>query len=103
MGRHRGGPMSGIIERVAQAICLAQSWMLPWDEIPAEAQDRMRNVARAAIQAMREPTEDELTSAVKEAVQVHGLHPDQQYYPTAGFVRIAFQSVIDAALSDKST
>lgn len=63
--------MSEMAERVAKAICAAQSWMLPWDEIPAEAQDGMRNVARAAIAAMREPTDKMVEAGLAKTFAVY--------------------------------
>lgn len=90
--------MSEMIERAARAIEKHQ--LDDGGPCCLYSADLRLEIARTVIAALREPTDEELSMAVKEAVQAHGLYPDQQYYLTVGIVRIAYQSVIDKALGD---
>jgi hypothetical protein len=51
--------MSEMVERVARAIYAAgkDDYAWPWDELNETRKEGVRDVARAAIAAMREPTE----------------------------------------------
>jgi hypothetical protein len=51
--------VSELIEQVAQAICVGLGWL--WDDpwhTTGDTQERCRTAARAAIEALREPTEE---------------------------------------------
>ncbi len=50
--------MSEMIERVAKALYLWQEGKSDWDAAEPESKEDAREAARAAIEAMREPTED---------------------------------------------
>jgi hypothetical protein len=54
--------MSEMIERVARAI-YEDAWGIEWPPEPAGEADEYRRGARAAIEAMREPTEAMLSAA----------------------------------------
>jgi len=87
--------MSEMIERVAEAIWDARierggpgRTLMPWPLYP-EA-DWCRATARAAIEAMREPTEKMLEA---------GDLPGWDDYVTAGLSKEIWQAMIDAALN----
>lgn len=62
--------MNEMIERVARAI---EATMFAPHELPlaAELHERYRETARAAIEAMREPTEAQLSAAVPEPTHLY--------------------------------
>lgn len=74
-----------MVERVARAIARAEPLCLPWDEISEIQKTLFRTAARAAIEAMREPTE-----AMVDATFVFANEPAAAVY----------NAMIDAALSE---
>lgn len=78
--------MSDMIERVARAIHSCEAWSSFW------SMDDARVLARAAIEAMREPTEGMLAAPLHEA---DGC--DAQYQTDADFAA-AWAAMIEAAL-----
>ena len=93
-----------MIERVAEAMWQAE-WAragnggrrrVPWPEIAPTDQDRYRFVARAAIEAMREPT-DEMVAA---CWPLH--HPWGANAPPAAERPDLFQTMTDLARADWS-
>ncbi len=115
--------MSDMIERVAEAIFLKEgrakdvAWvdadkvlaLVPvgsWRERQPPVTDYYRAIARAAIEAMREPTE-----AIVEAVQTEvDIWPEHNPKPAPNFVQFVsrdeavgiWQAGIDAALAEGS-
>jgi hypothetical protein len=64
--------MSEMVERVARAIFECEKWEFassdPYDEQPDGMKETFRGVARAAIAAMREPTEGTLAAWVNVGI-----------------------------------
>lgn len=99
--------MSGMIERVAKAMHEAlpvEPWdKIPWEELPDSGKDEYRTRSRAAIEAMRGPTEAMIDAG---GASVYG-HPREKAIEWAkedkfdGCVeeaREVFTAMIDAAL-----
>ncbi len=63
--------MSEMVERVAQAIWSARHPGLAWTSVPCVIKRSYRSGARAAIQAMREPTEEMIQAAWAEVLPGH--------------------------------
>lgn len=79
-----------MVERVARAInVLTMSWSDD-DEMVVRAQNKVREQARAAIEAMREPT-DEMVDA--------GYHRAKPYLGTETMAQ-AYRAMITAALGE---
>lgn len=94
--------MSEMVERVARAICAADDE--PWDELGETSEDNApfgysrqwyRGLARAAIAAMREPTEEMISG---EGVHEH-VHWDYSCYVCGG-AQEHWYAMIDAALKE---
>jgi hypothetical protein len=82
--------MSDMVERVARAIAAAGT-IVDWDEMSVACQEQFTKEARAAIEAMREPTEAMVDAAWASWEDVEG---------SKGFVG-AWQAMIDEALKQK--
>jgi hypothetical protein len=92
--------MSEMIERVAMGIHAqrANSRLTKWEDCSEEYRNGTRRDARAAIEAMREPT-DEMQSAgylnAEHSIEAVGdLAPAPESQP-----RLIWQAMIDAALA----
>ncbi|MGY2995426.1 hypothetical protein [Mesorhizobium sp. URHB0026] len=90
--------MNEMIERVARAICKESGQ--PWEASTVDYREICIGFARAAIEAMREPTEQMTKAACVEADK-HG------YYHTRGYFDVeeaeySWRAMIDAALSPAS-
>jgi hypothetical protein len=81
--------MDTMIERVARAICENQKGARDWDRIPKERKRDHIETARAAIEAMREPTEAVGREAFNHVVTDDWLD----------FLR-GYRAIIDAALEE---
>lgn len=81
--------MTTMIERVAQAIYEDRNGRgcIPWNRLPAAHKAPYLSDARAAIEAMREPTETMVAAALR-------LDPD-------GYVKGNWYFMIDAALKEE--
>jgi hypothetical protein len=109
--------MSTMIERVARAI-LAESLQIgntngDFDALPAEAQNVFTSFARAAIEAMREPTDKQLKATEAVVVgyddfacgdgtlflSIAGVHGREGFYDHA---KTAWHAMIDAALKEET-
>jgi hypothetical protein len=86
--------MSEMVERAAEAICDAEFGPGMW-AIPAHEQkfrDLYRVRARAAIEAMREPTDDMVDEGWRaKRAEIHDTAPEP---------RDAYRAMIDAALEE---
>ncbi len=82
--------MTDKLEEVARAICAEQG--RSWGAADASAHDRWRDLARAAIEAMREPTDEMCAAADSLDVVNKGVLITPTPYR-------AWQAMIDAALS----
>ena len=65
--------MTEMLERIARAISNARNDGMPWDEIPPRYKPVYFNAARAAVEAMREPT----TEMWRAYIIAHGYDPDE--------------------------
>jgi len=74
-----------VIEKVARAMCLESSGYDSWERTPVDIQEAWKKSAKAAIEAMREPSEKMVQAGIDE-----GLHKPGNWYP----------AMIDAALED---
>lgn len=83
------------IEEVARAIC-ATFYGSPWDETSNFRQGLCRDMARAAIEAMRAPT-PEITKAVCETLD--GPNKDKARARIGAWLE-AHHAAIDAALAE---
>lgn len=85
--------MSEMIERVAKAIFKDYDWSFapkaPFEEQELHLQEIFRNLAKAAIAAMREPTDAMVKAAWRRNDDNDGKEADRENW----------QSMIDAALS----
>ena len=96
--------MSEMIERVARAIALAalddetRSVVDPENWPVAESYCDM---ARAAIEAMREPTEAMIDAGVNAKRQNVDVYFDGATVPRKNVERVIYKDMIDAALSEK--
>lgn len=92
--------MNDMIERVAEALWSADAERChskrrePWSDVSESVKDDWRFNARAAIQAMREPT-DEMVSSGQSAGQ-----SVQPTYLTAESTIERWQAMVDTALSE---
>ncbi|MBU6408053.1 MAG: hypothetical protein KGS44_13145 [Alphaproteobacteria bacterium] len=75
-----------MVERVARAICRAAHPDMPWDRVI-----EFYPQARAAIAAMREPTQD---------MEFDGAHVLPDYDPGCEDAKACWQAMIDAALKE---
>jgi hypothetical protein len=88
--------MSEIVERVARAIYLVpvggreDPYAQRWDELREKHQDAFRAIARAAIEAMREPTE-----AMMAGVDCAG---EKAEWLSGKAWKVGWQAMIDEAL-----
>ena len=84
--------MSEMIERVAKALSEREG-SGPWEGglLGESGREMWRKTARAAIEAMREPTPDMIQSAIPEL-----LYDDQQ-----DCIGAAYTAMIDEALSER--
>jgi hypothetical protein len=87
---------SEMVERVARAI--AADWGLNW-EAPSLDRDAVMSAARAAIEAMRDPT-NRMVGASWNAVIVDGDAP-KGALSRKNICRARWQAMIDAALEGK--
>lgn len=81
--------MAAMIERVAQAIYEDRNGRgcIPWNKRPAAHKAPYLSDARAAIEAMREPTETMVTAGLRSGPE--------------GYVKGDWYFMIDAALKEK--
>lgn len=92
--------MSEIIERVARALHKRMAGgRVTWDELSLFSKAAARDVARAAILAMREPTEamvyEAMTTAYPTVKEAGGMLPQAKEA-----ARLEWQAMIDAALTE---
>lgn len=83
-----------MIERVAASIA-KNSEMYSWEEYSDDQKDKFRLTARAAIEAMREPTEAMLidgAAKIRNFTSVNGPYPR---------TRAVWLSMIDASLANR--
>lgn len=78
--------ISPMVERVAIAAYMATGLDTPWPDVTPEYKEMVYRVTRAAISAMREPTEAMLSAGNDEAHH-------------HGFVSPVWRAMIDAALA----
>jgi hypothetical protein len=90
--------MSGMVEKVARAIYAADEMefdaQIPWGDADAEVHSYWFDMARASIEAMREPT-DAMVDAVWTQPDSNGSQ-----YPIGGY-REQYRAMIDAALNEQ--
>lgn len=82
--------MSEMVERVAAAMVDADFDVDSWRHVDENMKDRLRAMARAAIAAMREPTEAMVASGLAENGRGAGTYED--------YTLDAWQAMIDEAL-----
>jgi hypothetical protein len=87
--------MSEMIDRVAKAICGASG--MRWDDMLSGARDQFRRDARAAIEAMREPTEA-MVKAAQEETYCHSWSSRGEHIEDP---EVAWTAMIDAALGEQ--
>lgn len=96
-----------IIERVAKEIFYQSRSMKGWDDSSESYRDKFRTMARAAIFALREPTEemvDGADDAFHETLQWYNGYNERsrispRSYASAPFSEAIWRSMIDSALS----
>lgn len=81
--------MTRMIERVARAICANDRENYEWDWLTEGGKAQFMAAAEAAIEAMREPT-DNMKSAVRKAGGVQAL----------AYANAAWPTMIEAALQE---
>lgn len=85
-----------MVERVARNIELhSRDWPYEWDALPLHVRETRRDQARAAIEAMREPTEAMLidgAAKIRNFTSVNGPYPR---------TRAVWLSMIDASLANR--
>jgi hypothetical protein len=94
-----------MVERVARAILAGHDWttdhepreVTGWDALPPDWQDAYRGMARAAIEAMRNPTKRMRMAAC--AAMSPGKRPTQKVVSNPAKHAIRYRAMIDAALS----
>ena len=111
--------MIGMVERVARAILVCgqererlrvAAWpdvsgfyAVPWEELPSAQQEEYLALARAAIEAMREPTEAMLLAFWDKSTSPD-FYPDEEsaseWYGDLRDMRAGFNAMIDAALNE---
>jgi hypothetical protein len=110
MDMNRGDAMSlsdlasdGMVERVAEKLWRAESLRasdrdrsIPWSEAPDDIRSGWRFMARAAIEAMREPTEAMIRAAFT-APDAHMASDPKDLQ------RIEWRAMINAALAEPPT
>lgn len=86
--------MSEMIERVARAIHRTEGpWSdVPWDDLPESAKSASRRQARAAIEAMREPTLDMIHCSPVTA---------DNFVPYPETCAVTWRAMIDEALTER--
>lgn len=99
-----GDEMTDMVERVARAICENNhraifGTSVSWEGISAETMEHFRSVARAAIEAMREPTEamkrlDESLASFWD----RNTAPPTLMNPLGSHTGASYQQMIDEAL-----
>lgn len=82
-----------MIDKVARAMHASAGIMLPWDALKDSDRQHLLTHAGAAIEAMREPTEEMIKAGRGDA--------DEEWI-TDGDLIETHQSMIDAALAEKS-
>lgn len=87
-----------MVERVARA-CWQTQTIRPWEDAHEDEREEMIGYARAAIEAMREPTDAMLVAGAKagDAVQ------NGELWPEASSVGLVFFNMIDAALNEDAS
>lgn len=83
--------MSEMVEQVAKALWDHSGFLWSWDKVGPRDKDKYRAMARAAIIAMKEPT-DAMVGAGVEGWKINGYHSIQFVWPC----------MIDAALGVKA-
>ena len=91
--------MSEMIERVARAI-LAQGSGFAWEDYAKEARQHALKQARAAIEAMREPTEKMSGASPDEGVKFRTTLFGQEGTLEVRNPAAVWRAMIDAALSE---
>ncbi len=89
--------MSEMVERVARAqyaLDAAKGFLPPWDHAAAHVKDFYCETARAAIEAMREPTEAMLEVGAQYCYQTYGGDWDT----SLNDARVSWQAMIDETL-----
>lgn len=94
--------MSEMVEKVARAILAGHDWTgdstgepdepRGWESLPGDWQDAYRSVARAAIEALREPTDAMQLAGVETYGETEGFGLQQQ-------LGLVFSGMVFAALS----
>lgn len=90
-----------MIEKIAEAIYerirKGARHMPPWAEQPETVKDWHRKIARAAVESMREPTDEMMVYAEETVPQLSSFNEKDQS-PSY----IAWQAMIDKALEEKT-
>ncbi len=89
--------MNEMIEWVAQAMCSNLAILADWDELSDEGKGLVCKAAKAAIEAMREPT---LGMEVAAADKMMTWRTTWFGFPVKR-IRFAWRAMIDAALEGK--
>lgn len=87
-----------MIEKVAKSICMAQWGGYPLDEKARNEWPEWRQavkLARAAIEAMREPTED----MISDGWTAHDMHGD---YGQGNIPKLVFEAMIESAIKERT-
>lgn len=87
-----------MIERVARAMCADDSPHNDWDsrDMSDFTRDAWRKMAKAAIEAMREPTDEMIAAGEAEFFE----HLPEARDWTLSYTKTAYEAMIDAALKD---
>lgn len=86
--------MSEIVDRVAQSLCLGMYGHTQYSKLHADSKEELRISARAAIEAMREPTEAMVRAAGGPCVNLE--RADNPLYEP----QLVWEDMIDEALKD---
>lgn len=81
--------MSEMVERVAEAMKAHDYGDLPWAKLSADYREQLEDYARAAIEAMREPTPQMIMAAFETGIPHETNVPDMERW---------YAAMIDAAL-----
>jgi len=85
--------MVNMIEKVAKAIAVEQDLSNDYAEV---IMDDLKGMARAAIEAMREPTEGMTKAAIGYGIPLSGMYEGSE----EDFVEDVYEAMIDKALEE---
>ena len=96
--------MSEMIERAAKAIFGThhEATLIQWDELSVQAQEEFLTQARAAIEAMRQPTQTMLDKGIGAGCRFVGDHGEFNEWPDPEYIDLIWDAMVSAAISDSN-